>query len=175
MEPWQVILLIAMIAFFLFFIVLLFVAGHGIEFAHSLRVRTKALLTVMSEKRRLLLLLEDELRRFGVPFGASDEACLAGIKTMNLTSVHYKDAKKALTMLGEAETRLAFLGHDRPDILKDPEYREWVATLAEIDRSIRQGTSSYNMDVAALNYWVSIPLAGWINLLFGIRKRDPIV
>ncbi|MGN1261708.1 MAG: hypothetical protein ACI4UT_01400 [Candidatus Enteromonas sp.] len=175
MEPWQVILLIGMIAFFLYFIVLLFVAGHGIEFAHRLRVRTKALLTVMSEKRRLLLLLDDELHRFGIPFGAQDETCLSGVKTMNLTSVHYEDVKKALSMLGEAETRLAFLAHDRQEILKDPQYAEWVATLAEIDRSIRQGTSSYNMDVAALNYWVSIPLAGWVNVLFGIRKRDPIV
>lgn len=175
MKDYQVIVLVLMIVFFLYFFVLAFVAGHGLEFRRRLRNRTKALLTLMAEKRRLLLLLDGELHHLGVAYSDADEASVAMLKSLDLPTMKYPDVKDALALLGQVETRLGFLSRDLFELEKDPQYQEWLTSLEEIDHSIRRGTSSYNMDVVALNYWVSIPLTGWINYLFGIKKRDPIV
>ncbi|MGM9814134.1 MAG: hypothetical protein ACI32C_04510 [Candidatus Enteromonas sp.] len=175
LETYQVVLLVLMIAAFLYIVVLLYVAGHGMEFAKRLRARTKALLTLMSEKRRLLLLLDGELRHYHAAYEESDEEAVSALKSLNLMEITYKEAKDTLSFIGRVETRLRFLGHDLDGFEKDPQCEEWLASLEEIDHSIRRGTSFYNMEAAALNYWVSIPMAGWINYLFGIKKRDPIV
>lgn len=175
METWQVILLICLIAFFAYVIGLIFVAGHGFAFHKSLRIRLKALATVMSEKQRLLILQSRTLQEKGIAYGPGDAQAIFAIQNLDFSSLHYKDAKRLLGVLGEAETRLNYLAQGVKELAKDSEYQELIRTIVENDHSIRQGTSAYNMDVAALNYWVSIPLLGWINYLFGITKREPII
>ncbi|MDY2914111.1 MAG: hypothetical protein SOV58_05750 [Candidatus Enteromonas sp.] len=175
MEPWQVILLILMIAFFVYAIGLVFVAGHGLAFQKSLRIRLKALAIVMAEKQRLLKLQSDFLQEKGVAYGEGDAQTIFAIGGLDFSSLHYKDAKALLGKLGEAETRLNYLSQGVNGLSRDEDYQSLLRTIVENDHSIRRGTSAYNMDVAALNYWMSIPLLGWVNYLFGITRRDPIV
>ncbi|MCF0113003.1 MAG: hypothetical protein HUJ60_03410 [Bacilli bacterium] len=174
MEVWQIVLLILLIVGFFYVIVILVTATHGLEFHGRLRRRVEALSIVMAEKQRLLLSAYARLEAMGVKLSKEEQERLESISRIDFERMNHKEAKLALDQLKSVASRLSLLLQGNRWATKDEQIRRDLSELKENELSIRSGTSAYNAEAVALNYWLSIPTAGWINYLFGIRKRGPI-
>ena len=174
MEAWQVVLLILMIALFLYIVLLFFVLSHVLEFKSRLRYRLVTLSIVMEEKRRLLKKYKALLEQKGAEFGDEDKAALEKVNSLDLENLKYTNAKDAISTLKSATSRLAYLSQHTQNGEADPEITSFEKQIEENERSIRQGIAGYNMDVVALNYWCAIPLTDWLVFVIGIRKRESL-
>ena len=166
MKAWQVVLLIVMIALFGYIILLSFVISHGIQFHRRLRYRVVTLAVVLSAKQRLL--------RQSIVFSKEDIELITKMDNLDLESLKKNSLLNAIGLLKSAQSRLAYIAQNHHESIQGSSYPEIYASVEENERSIRRGIAGYNMDVVALNYWCSVPAAGWINALFGIRKRQTL-
>lgn len=174
MEAWQVVLLIVMIALFGYIILLSFVISHGIQFHRRLRYRVVTLAVVLSEKQRLLRQIVNLFKEKSIVFSKDDIELITKMDNLDLESLKKNALPDAIGLLKSAQSRLAYIAQNHHESIQDSSYPEIYASVEENERSIRRGIAGYNMDVVALNYWCSVPAAGWINALFGIRKRQTL-
>lgn len=172
MKPWQILLLALLLVFFLYSIILLVTLSNSLELRRKLNRILEAPSLLLSEKARLLLELDALFTSRGVKYSESDRASVEVIKSLKLDKLKPNEVNKALAALKSAGAHLSYLAQSNHWASKDGDYRALAEGLEANEKSIRQCISAYNLSATGINYWVSIPLVGWIDYLFGIRKRE---
>ena len=172
MKPWQILLLALLLVFFLYSIILLVTLSNSLELRRKLNRILEALSLLLSEKARLLLELDALFTSRGVKYSESDRASVEAIKSLKLDKLKPNEVNKALAALKSAGAHLSYLAQSNHWASKDGDYLSLAEGLEANEKSIRQCISAYNLSATGINYWVSIPLVGWIDYLFGIRKRE---
>ena len=172
MKPWQILLLALLLVFFLYMIIVLVTLNNSLELRRKLTRILDSLSMVLSEKMRLLLELDQLFTSRGVKYSEADRASVEAIKELNLDRLKPNEVNKVLALLKSAGAHLSYLAQSNHWASKDADYLQLAEELEANEKSIRQSIIAYNLSVTGLNYWISIPLVGWIDYLFGMRKRD---
>lgn len=172
MTAGQVILLLIMLAVFFYGSILLYAYFHVLEFHGRLKKRTEAISMLLNEKAEVLLALYDIFKKEGVIFTKEDDIEFALARSLSFEKPNAKLIQDAVALLKRCQSIGNFLSQNNAWATKTEEYPPLVDALRDIDNTYRQISAAYNGDVTAYNYWIKIPLCGWLPFLTGFRKQE---
>ncbi|MBQ9456923.1 MAG: hypothetical protein IJU64_00215 [Bacilli bacterium] len=171
MEPYQIILLILLISLLLYSAVAVYIISNARDFRIRLRRREKALMMLLSEKADILEQVVDRYETSKVSLSEEDRAAIASLKALTFDKIGQERVAHAAAIINEAHTRLNYHRQSNKWIQGDLALAKATETYAELDGNYRQSVAIYNADVAGYNYWLAIPMYGFLVMLFGFRKR----
>ena len=174
MEPYQVLLLILVLAAFVYVSLVVYVVGHMIEFSRRLRRRLRGLNLLLYERATAVLEMVDEFKKKDVPLSEEDTALFRSLRALRFDKVSEESFRQALDQIKEATSRIKYLAQNNPEVAKGAIFQEEADLLEDLERNYRVVIGQYNMDIIAYNYWITIPLIGWIGFLLGYRKRNSL-
>ncbi|MBQ2069602.1 MAG: hypothetical protein II467_01575 [Bacilli bacterium] len=174
MQPYQIILLILIIAAFVGLLFFIFVFTHIYDFHRSMQRRLRAMDILLSQKSANLLQLVESLQNDGIAIDKGDLEY-----TKRLAELHFE--KSTATTVSENKAKieavrkkLSYLSVANKDLSAHPSYKECVSNLEDLDKAFRRCVVLYNNDLSGFNYWINIPGIRPFVFLFRIEKAKPI-
>ena len=174
MDPYQVLLLIVILISFFYLAALVYVVGKMREFKLRLRGKLRGLNLLLYERGDVLLSAAALFRKKGITLSASDQEVYDALSKVDFTHAKEEEVRSAMNMVKTATSRTRYLAQANRSILADPEYKELMELLDDLERNYRTLTSQYNADITAYNYWIKIPTISWFGYIIGYRKKSLI-
>lgn len=174
MQPYQIILLIVVILLFVYIAALVYSFSSCIDFKSRLRKKNKAIALIYAEKKEALLSLYALFVKEDVSFEDEDDEAISSLEDYEFSGKSPAELIEGAKKLQKAQGRLSFIAQSNRWAIKNKEYENYKETMEDLDVNLRQVSASYNADVAAYNYWISIPTCSWLPFIFGHRKVDPL-
>lgn len=173
MKPYQIVLLVVSLIAFFYVAVLLYSTASSLSFKHKLKIRLNTLSVLLVEEREQLKRIDALMQNKGVVYAFSDKQAIEKMNALDLERPLFASIRPNFEILSETKSRLFHLC-ESSSIPNESEILDAKSVIEDLERSYRLCSSLYNSDVIALNYWLSVPLCGWVSFLLGCRKADSI-
>ncbi len=173
-EAYQVILLILVFVAFAYLSVIVYVMGQMREFRSKIKKRLKALNILLLDRADTLGDMQALYEKGGMVFQENEARACHKLLSLEFTGTE-ENVRTAIAVVKDATTCLRFIAQSgRYHGLEKERLKSDLSLLDDLERNFRTCCLSYNADVSAYNYWITIPTVAWLGWLFGHRKKEPI-
>lgn len=171
---WKIIVLILIIAAILYLIGFFYCLATLMYFKRKIAKRVAALSIVYSEKREVLLALDEYFRTANMELDENDIGCVEAVRALKGGRLKEKDIMFQQETLSALEKRLRFKAGLNSWVKAGSDYETMISFLGDLNRSYRKIVAVYNSDLLGYEYWRKQPVYKYLFFIFGFRQKERI-